>query len=291
MQFRNAFIGVAIFLGSVFYIPLSVALVKGIYITQPTAERTRTMQYLIRNAKALGIGTFVIDIYRPSKRYAKNIAMVKQHGIRYVARVVVFPYGGTERQVRSRAYWKKRWRQAKYAISLGADAIQLDYIRYKPTRRASRKNALDIYEVIKFFRQKLRGTRVELQIDVFGIAAHQPSRSIGQNVKLFANMVDVINPMVYPSHYEPFRYHAKRPYQTVFKSIKALKNQLRNHPHIKIHAFIELFNYRYPMSNHKRVKYIQAQIRGVYDADADGWYAWSARNKYGLLFRVLKMKQ
>ena len=142
--------------------------------------------------------------------------------------------------------------------------------------------------MIQFFRQKLKGSGVKLQIDVFGVAAHQPSTRIGQNVQLFANAVDSINPMVYPSHYEPYRKHALTPYRTVYDSIIALKDNLVNHPNIKIHAFIELFNYRYPMSRVKKYDYIMAQIKGAMDAGSDGWYAWSAKNKYSPLFNLLK---
>lgn len=272
-------------------ISASYAFSKGIYITSSTAQSTKRMKYLIKQAKATGIDTFVIDVYGKSKRYSKNIALVRKAGIRYVARVVVFPYGGTHAKVTSRAIWEKRWKWAKYAVSLGASAIQLDYIRYHVRNRPSDKNAHYVHNVIKFFRNKLKGTGVRLQIDIFGIAATRPARGIGQNVPLFANSLDAINPMVYPSHYEPYRHHAVRPYSTVLHSIQGLKRQLKGYNHVKINAFIELYNYRYPMSRAKKIKYIQAQIQAAKDAGANGWYAWSAQNKYGLLFYILKHKK
>ena len=45
--------------------------VKGIYISQPSATNTAKMKYFIRQAKASGINTFVIDIKRPSTQYAR----------------------------------------------------------------------------------------------------------------------------------------------------------------------------------------------------------------------------
>ena len=265
-----------------------LAYVKGIYITQGTAQSTRTMQYLIKRSKAVGINTFVIDIYYPNKRYRNNIAMVRRAGIRYVARIVIFPYGGTHAQVKNRKLWEKRWRRAQYAIAMGASEIQLDYIRYRKTTRPSDQNAKNVYEVIKFFRNRMRGTGVKLQIDIFGVAALRPSRSIGQNVVLFANSLDSINPMAYPSHYEPYRHHAVRPYSTVLDTVSALRRQLASHPRVKIYAYIELFNYRYPMNYATKVKYIQAQIQGAMNGGANGWYAWSARNKYNILFNILQ---
>ncbi|MCH9644571.1 MAG: putative glycoside hydrolase [Gammaproteobacteria bacterium] len=269
-------------------IEASYAQVRGIYLTQSTAENSRKMNYLIKQSKEVGISTFVIDMSRFNSRYNRNIAKVKQSGIRYVARIVVFPHGGTHAQVTNRAIWEKRWRLAQRAIHLGASAIQLDYIRYNINTRSSKQNAQNIYKVIEFFKHKMKGTGVKLQIDIFGVAAHQPSRTIGQNVPLFANLVDTINPMVYPSHYEPFRYHAQRPYRTVLDSVSALKRQLRHHPNVNVFSYIELYNYRYPMSRENKIQYIRAQIAASRDAGANGWYAWSANNKYGLLFYVLR---
>lgn len=267
-----------------------VAFHQGIYLTQITAENTSKMNKLIQNAKASGIDTFIIDVNRKNHRYEKNIAAVRQHGIRYVARIVVFPHGGTHQQVTSKQIWEKRWGHALYAIQLGADAIQLDYIRYKAKQRPSHQNALFVKSVIQYFKEKLAstGNNVKLQIDIFGVAALKPSVHIGQNAKIFAEHVDTINPMVYPSHYEPFRYHAKRPYETVYESIRSLKSQIRDHQHVRVNAFIELFNYRYPMSRVHRVGYIKAQIKAAKEGGANGWYAWSANNKYGLLFTILQ---
>lgn len=267
---------------------MSQAFVRGIYITQSTAENTKRMTQLIQEAKKDDVGTFIIDTDYRNTRYARNLEMVHKNGIKFVSRVVIFPHGGTRAQVTSKEYWNKRWAKAQYAISLGASAIQLDYIRYKHTNRGSAENAKDIYNVIDFFHNKLRGTKVELQIDVFGVAAHRPAIHIGQNIPLFAPLLDAVNPMVYPSHYEPFRHHAERPYHTVLDSVSALRKQLDKFPAVKVYAFIELFNYRYPMSTAKRLKYIHAQIQAAEDSGADGFYVWSARNKYSMLFQALK---
>lgn len=262
--------------------------VRGIYITQPTLESTEKIKYLIDNAKASGINTFVIDYYGTSKRYRQNIALVKQNNLRFVARITMFPYGALESQVRSPAYLEKRYRLIRGAVALGADAIQMDYIRYRPTQHQSSENAQHIYNIVRHVREMLKGTGVELQVDIFGVAAHREAKAIGQNAPLFANAVDAICPMVYPSHYEPFRYYAVRPYQTVYNSLTALRAQLQEFPDVKIYAYIELYNYRYPLGHHNRVNYILAEMRAVRDAKADGWYAWSANNKYNILFAILQ---
>src|ERR1044071_6841292 len=77
------------------------AAVKGIYVTQATLENTPFLTYLIRNAKASGINAFVVDMEIPSKRYEQNIALVRESGIKYVARIIMFPDGGTTAQIKN----------------------------------------------------------------------------------------------------------------------------------------------------------------------------------------------
>ena len=153
---------------------------------------------------------------------------------------------------------------------------------------ASSQNAKDIHNIIQWFYDRVKALNVKLQIDVFGVAAHGPSRSIGQNLKVFANAVDTVCPMVYPSHYEPFRHHAKTPYQTIYNSLAKLKKQFDYHVPFQVIPYIELSNYRYPMNYTQRQHYIRAQINAVKDQDMNGWYAWSAKNQYNTLFNLLE---
>jgi len=266
----------------------ALAYPMGIYLTQATAQNTLKLNNLIHHSKANGISIFVIDYNRPSARYQKNVAKVRRHGIRYVARIVVYPRGGTHSQVISQRHREKKWRQIRQAMAYGAQDIQLDYIRYKPSRAASVRNEQHIYEVIRYFRDKMQGSGVKLQVDIFGEVSHRPSRHIGQNARLFAQSVDALCPMVYPSHYEPYRKHAVRPYETVYNSVSALRHQIRQYSNVKVYAYIELYNYRYPMSYQKKMQYIKAQIRGAKAAGADGIYVWNPWNRYQILFNVLQ---
>jgi hypothetical protein len=265
------------------------ALVKGIYITQETAEDTHHIKYLIRRAKAAGINTFVIDLELPSEKYAENIKLVKDGGINYVARIIVFPNGGgLPEQVESQTYWEKKYRLVQTALDYGAQQIQLDYIRYTSKQRPSQQNAKNILKVVQWFKKQLEPSGVPLQADVFGIASFGESKYIGQNLRLMAESVDALCPMVYPSHFEPYREHAVTPYETVYHALRAINAQFKNKVLVKVYAYIELSNYRFPLSSDRRVAYIKAQIKAVHDAGIDGWFAWSAHNKYDYLFNILE---
>ena len=83
---------------------------KGIYVTQYNLENTAFLNYLIKNAKAAGVNTFVVDLEKPEKRYQQNIALLKQNNIRYVARITMFPGGGTAKDVSNPAYWQRKYK-------------------------------------------------------------------------------------------------------------------------------------------------------------------------------------
>jgi len=126
-----------------------------------------------------------------------------------------------------------------------------------------------------------------LQADVFGITSFGESKHIGQNLHLMADNLDALCPMVYPSHFEPFREHAKTPYDTIYTSLRALRSQFDYKMPVKLYAYIEISNYRYALPGDKRHAYIIAEMKAVRDAGADGWYVWSAHNKYDYLFSLM----
>lgn len=264
---------------------------KGIYLTQYTLEKKDKLDYLIREAKATGINTFVIDHEYFSSHYAPAIAKVKAAGIKNVTRIVVFTDGGNAQQIRSQAYWEEKYKLIEDAIKAGSDAIQLDYIRYSSKEPANPQHAKDVYQIIKWYKKKIGAHNIPMEIDIFGEVSYYPSMHIGQDIKMFADSVDGVNPMVYPSHFWPYEKYSAEPYKTVNNSLNALAKQFDDKPPFKIHAFIEAANYHYikKTSNAEKQKYLLHQIRAVEDANAaSGWYVWSANNVYENLFQVLK---
>jgi len=275
-----------------FFFNTASAMVKGIYITQETMENTNYLKHLIKESCASGINAFIIDMEIPSKRYHMNLDLLKASNIAYIARVIIFPNGGgTREQVASVDYWNKKYALIKTAVEWGAKEIQLDYIRYNTKQRPSHENALNIYKVIQWYKNKLSAQNIPLQIDVFGVASFGESKYIGQNIKLFAQSIDAVCPMVYPSHYFPFRIHATQPYATVYNSLISIKEQFDNKLPFKLYPYIELTNFHFPFSRTYTLKYIREQIRAAENAGADGFFVWSPHNKYDNLFRVLKSKQ
>jgi len=264
---------------------------KGIYLTQYMLEKPDKLNYLLKEAKATGINTFIIDHDYYSSHYAAAIAKVKAAGIKNVTRIVVFTDGGNAQQIRSQTHWEEKFKLAEDAIKAGADVIQLDYIRYSSKEPANPQHAKDIYQIIKWFKNKINARYALMEIDIFGEVSYYPSMHIGQDIKLFADSVDGVNPMVYPSHFWPYQKYSADPYNTIHKSLGALTAQFNGNPPFKIHAFIEAANYHYikKTSNAEKQKYLLQEIRAVEDSkNVSGWYVWSANNVYENLFEVLK---
>jgi hypothetical protein len=177
------------------------------------------------------------------------------------------------------------------AIKAGADAVQLDYIRYSSKVAANPQHAKDVYQIIKWFKAKINSAHVPMEIDIFGEVSYYPSMHIGQDIKMFADSVDGVNPMVYPSHFWPYQKYSAEPYKTINNSLNALLEQFKGSPPFKIHAFIEAANFHYlrKTSNAEKQKYLLQEIRAVENAKGvSGWYVWSANNVYDNLFQVLK---
>src|SRR3989338_980473 len=269
-MFKKYLWTVFLFCSLIMFSACADAKIKGIYLTQYTLENTAFLSYLIKHARASGIDTFVVDIEKPTNRYRNNIELLKENQIKYVARIVIFPDGGTSETIKSPEVWQKKYSLVKEAIRLGAKEIQLDYIRYKSAQKPSSENSKNIHAIIQWYKYQLSLQNIPLQIDVFGITSFGESKHIDQNIKLFSQSVDAICPMVYPSHYAPFSEHYKTPYQTVYKSLTHIKKQFDNNMPMKMYAYIELSNYHYRMTQPQKFEYIKAQIKAVEAANADG---------------------
>lgn len=269
----------------------AIAWDKGIYLTQYMLEKPDKLDYFIREAKATGINTFVIDHEYFSSHFAPAIAKVKAAGIKAVTRIVVFTDGGNAKQVRSQAHWEEIFKLVADAIKSGVDVVQLDYIRYSSKVEANPQHAKDVYQVIRWFKSKINERKIPMEIDIFGEVSYYPSMHIGQDLKMFSDSVDGVNPMVYPSHFWPYQKYSAEPYKTINNSLKALVSQFDGRTPFKVHAFIEAANFHYvkKTSNAEKQKYLLQEIRAVEDAKGvSGWYVWSANNVYENLFQVLR---
>lgn len=226
---------------------------------------------------------------------------LKRLGFYVVARQVLFydpklaKYLSPLNTTRERNRWvlpaDERVQQYNLAIAeevavAGFDELQFDYVRW-PDGGAYQPIYAERYAAIERFLQRVYRqlhAQIRLSADVFGrtlwpwnIKKIDP---IGQHLEAFEKFLDVLSPMIYPSHYEIEALRAD-PYGTVKKALESgLKRQLRLRP------FLQAFEMRIP-GHLSYAQYIQAQVRATHDMGIRSYLFWNPKGDYSVLWRAL----
>lgn len=241
-------------------------------------------------------------------------------GIYVIARQVVFndPYMG-QRKPEWRIKYKNsdtlfdhRWLDAsnpevqhynllttEELAKFGFDEIQYDYIRFPDGWNTDVDYYFDEtqqekWQIINNFlaeAHKLTSKHgIKLGIDVFGatIWGDVDWKIVGQYIPELAKNVDVIYPMTYPSHVNPGYYGFQNPWgdpgSFVRESIKRFNEASDGNAEIR--TWIQGFPLK---SDNFGDWYVQAQVKGTYDAGSDGWVIWSPGNRYGYSWSSMGM--
>ena len=194
---------------------------------------------------------------------------------------------------------------AKEAAELGFDEIQFDYVRFPSSEGRTKQIAFGFdsdtktkSQVINSFLEKVMSELEEYKIvvsaDVFGIITKRQGdfENIGQDFAAIAQIVDVICPMVYPSHYAPGEYKLanpdKSPYNTVYYSVNdGLKrySEIENSDAKKavIRPYLQDFTASW-LGRGKYLNYstnqVKEQIQACYDLRIQSFTLWDPSNKY-----------
>lgn len=124
----------------------------------------------------------------------------------------------------NKASWDYPIELAKEAAMLGFDEIQFDYIRF-PSSEGRVKNIAFGFESATYAKadmingfltkvmDEMSDYKVKISADVFGIITKRDGdfENIGQDYKAISRIVDVVCPMVYPSHYAYGEYKIAKP--------------------------------------------------------------------------------
>lgn len=196
--------------------------------------------------------------------------------------------------------WKYNVDLAKEAIKLGFKEIQFDYVRFPEgfEKRADKlkytKNAKSRVEIVadfvKYAKSELTPLGARVSVDIFGYAASVPAaEGIGQDFVKISKNVDVISPMVYPSHYSTGWFNVKDPDKDPYATIKG--SMVDTHKKLDplgsykpiIRPWIQDFTASWLGSGHY-IKYgkkeVEDQIRAMHDTGVDEYLLWNASNRY-----------
>ncbi len=188
---------------------------------------------------------------------------------------------------------------AKEAAAYGVDEVQFDYVRFPTQGNVSNadysfdeKNTQH-YEVIRDFLQKahreLAPLGVKIGIDVFGVVAwnnEYDSGSTGQRIEKLAPFIDVVYPMIYPSHFGPgfagYKSPGDAPYYFVDESLKLFNKLVADYPVI-VRPWLQAFPYRVSRYNED---YVHQQVVAAHDEGVNTFSLWNAGNNYDVAWPV-----
>jgi hypothetical protein len=194
-----------------------------------------------------------------------------------------------------RVVWQYAADLAREAYDLGFSEVQFDYVRFPDEKRLisetvyplanGRTRAQVIREQLGFVRSLLKPHGMRVTADVFGLTATDTTdMGIGQRWEMFVDQVDVVLPMIYPSHFARGTYKLRnpnaRPYETVNR---ALKDAIARSDSIPNAAIIIPWYQDFTMG---RPRYTAAEIRAQkkagYDNGFQSWILWNPSSNYTL---------
>jgi hypothetical protein len=188
---------------------------------------------------------------------------------------------------------------AECAAQSGVDEVQFDYIRFPAEGSAKYANyphqkegvsRVDIIcEFLKGARQRVAKYNTSLAVDIFGVTAWQSKvdiETLGQDLKRMAPYLDVISPMLYPSHfhngYDGYDNPGSYPYYFIHTGLVKAQELLSGETTALV-PWLQGFNMKSPNYG---PNYIREQVRACEDAKVAGFLVWNARNVYDVTFNA-----
>lgn len=192
-----------------------------------------------------------------------------------------------------REVWQYAADLAREAYQLGFSEVQFDYVRFPDEKRLQgeatyplangRARAQVIREQLGFLRRAVKPLPMRVTADVFGLTATDTTdMGIGQKWEMFIDQVDVVLPMVYPSHFARGTYKLRNPNAHPYETIaNALKDALERTKPIagaaKIIPWYQDFTLGPP---HYYAQHIRAQKKAGYDNGFPSWILWNPKSNY-----------
>jgi len=244
---------------------------------------------------------------------------LKAHKILPIARIVVFkdsvtarvhpewtirrPDGSVWRDKKGLAwvnpYHRELWDYnigvAEELVKMGFGEVQFDYIRFPEpyaslpkqvfpgSENMSKPDALAAY--LKEAKTRLNKLGVRSTADIFGLVTTVGGPlEVGQLWEKISPNVDVVLPMVYPSHYPHgelgIAYPNAEPYKVIVTSISRARERdkkLGNTEAEHIRPWLQAFTLGKPEYGAEQLK---AEKQAVYDSGYDGWVMWNPGSIY-----------
>ena len=289
---------------------------RGVYLTAYAASQAGFLEGILDRLAQYGLNAVVVDIknnhgevcYASDVPLAREIGAVRPlidlpavvqavhaRGMYAIARQVVFYDPILARHLgQATAPWVLPTVAAAIAYNLdlaveveraGFNEIQFDYIRFPDDGPIGPDHSARCQAVETFLAQARKRLTLPLSVDVYGRVMFpwnaRRTDPIGQHLEGMARWVDVVSPMLYPSHYAEQEFKDD-PYRTVRQ---ALDHGMARTP-TPLRPYLQAFEMAIPR-HMDLVGYIAAQIRAAEEAGADGYLFWNPRAEYTPLWQAL----
>ncbi len=194
----------------------------------------------------------------------------------------------------NRKLWEYIYDLSKEAIDYGFDEIQYDYVRFpvidiKNVDLKNAQNETKTSAIQKFLigaKARLLSSKIVISADVFGWSTTAVDDiGIGQQWEAVSNVVDVISPMVYPSHYSRGIYGIAIPNKEPYKLVKnAVKDGLYRNTNLKSPASIRPWIQDFTDGFSYGQQQVNAQIKALEEHGIRNFLIWNPNGVYHLNF-------
>jgi hypothetical protein len=178
-------------------------------------------------------------------------------------------------------------------VQLGFSEVQFDYVRFPDDDRLMREAAFPlargrtratvIHDQLALTRERLRPLHVAVTADVFGLTTSDTTdMGIGQQWEQLVSTVDVVLPMMYPSHYSEGMYGMDDPNAHPSRTIHhGLTDALRRSAAVPNAAAIRPWYQDFTLGPPKYgVAEVRAQIEAGYKLGVYSWLLWNSKSAY-----------
>ncbi|HEY8165066.1 MAG TPA: putative glycoside hydrolase, partial [Gemmatimonadaceae bacterium] len=251
---------------------------------------------------------------------------INAHGILPVARIVVFkdsvaarvnpahvirkadgsPWrdhkGLTWVNPYANAIWEYNFRVAEEAVRMGFGEVQFDYIRFPEPYKSlpvqvfpesnGRTKPQALAEFLAAAKKRIDKLGVRTTADIFGLVTTvNGPLEVGQAWEPLTKSVDVLLPMVYPSHYPHGAFGIARPNTEPYKVIHAaisrarVRNKAVGSKAADVRPWLQAFSLGPPKYGAHE---IEEQKRAVYDSGYESWVLWHPGSTYDVFLPALE---
>ena len=200
------------------------------------------------------------------------------------------------------AIWEYNFRVAEEAIKMGFGEIQFDYIRFPEPYKSlppqvfpelnGRSKPQALAEFLSAANKRIDKYGVRTTADVFGLVTTvNGALEIGQAWEPLAKSVDVLLPMVYPSHYPHGAFGIKSPNVEPYNVIHVAISRARERnaaigitgQHVR--PWLQAFTLGAPRYGAAE---LEQEKRAVYDSGYEGWVMWHPGSQYDVFVPALE---